>query len=73
MKSKGATLQGGGDAKFAERLEEASQIVSSWPTWKQKVLGDVESHGKAIESVDVFESSQEVLGRVCKLGKRPNV
>lgn len=28
------------DAKrFSEHLEKASQIVSTWPVWKQTVLG----------------------------------
>jgi len=27
---------------FVEHLEQASQIVRSWPAWKRKVLGQVE-------------------------------
>ncbi len=33
------TNQSESQARFESHLNEASQIVKSWPAWKQKVLG----------------------------------
>ena len=30
--------------KFIERLKTNSQIVSTWPAWKQKILGNINNH-----------------------------
>lgn len=40
--------------QFTEHLEQASQIVRSWPVWKQTVLG---GHGTASSSREQASSS----------------
>lgn len=48
----------GEQQKFTEHLEQASQIVRSWPAWKQTVLGGHEITTNAHEQASSSGSMQ---------------
>jgi hypothetical protein len=58
-KSEGARNE---ERHFVEHLEQASQIVRSWPAWKRAVLGGEVEHGQCEADEEPVRESRVACG-----------